>query len=93
MCIYAVARLLSSNFTPEEWRRESRECDHEQFQETAAFLRVVRQTLAHQGVANLEAVELGLREVLEGRQIQRLVTLVALEVATQLEQVFQQPAW
>jgi len=40
------------------------EVAHEQFQETAAFLNVVRQSLALQGIANLEAVELGLREAL-----------------------------
>ncbi len=40
------------------------EVAHEQFQETAAFLNVVRQSLARQGIANLEAVELGLREAL-----------------------------
>lgn len=37
---------------------------HEQFRETAAFLNIVRQSLTHQGVTNLETVELGLREAL-----------------------------
>jgi hypothetical protein len=38
------------------------EVAQEQFQETIAFLSLVRHSLASQGVANLEAVELGLRE-------------------------------
>jgi len=37
---------------------------HEQFQESVAFLNVVRHSLASQGIANMEAVELGLREAL-----------------------------
>jgi len=43
---------------------QPQEVAHEQFQETAAFLNIVRQSLAHQGITNLEAVELGLREAL-----------------------------
>src|SRR5579863_1054758 len=36
----------------------------EQFRETQAFLRLARESFARQGVSNLEAIELGLREAL-----------------------------
>jgi hypothetical protein len=40
------------------------EVQQARFQETEAFLRLVRENFARQGVGNLEAVELGLREAL-----------------------------
>ena len=43
----------------------------EQFRETEAFLRLVREDFARQGVGNLEAIELGLRRALlqDGRYL------------------------
>ena len=64
-------------------RLQPPEVAHEQFQESAAFLNVVHQSLAHQGVAKLEAVELGLREALfkdARRVLQQLYNQPGLQV-------------
>jgi hypothetical protein len=50
--------------TPTQKKLQPPEVANAQFRETNAFLNLVRQALARQGVGPLEAVELGLREAL-----------------------------
>jgi Uncharacterised protein family (UPF0236) len=63
--------LPAGSIPTQKKKLQPQEVAQEQFQETTAFLRLVRQSLASQGVANMEAVEMGLREALlkDGRTL------------------------
>jgi len=80
-----VTRSPACETIPRQKKKlQPQELAHEQFQESTAFLNVVRQSLARQGVTNLEAVELGLREALfkdARRVLEQLYHQPGLQVA------------